>query len=68
MTQQITESALIIRALMMSTHQCHSPVPSSASHQCPEVLPIIAAQQCPEVLPNSAQQCHQSVPPVSPAS
>ncbi|CAI9598869.1 unnamed protein product, partial [Staurois parvus] len=51
----------MISALMISSLQCHPPVPSSATHQCcPEVAPSSAAHQRRQCC-----QCHQSASPVS---
>ncbi|CAI9597474.1 unnamed protein product [Staurois parvus] len=54
----------------VSAHQCHVPVPISATCQCPisatyQRIPvhINATYQCPSELPfNVANQCHLSVP------
>ncbi|CAI9611147.1 unnamed protein product, partial [Staurois parvus] len=64
----------------VSTHQCHVPVPISATsispcqclpvhinaiYQCPSELPFSVTHQCQSVPPISANQCHLSVLPIS---
>ncbi|CAI9579829.1 unnamed protein product [Staurois parvus] len=60
-------------------HQCHLPVPISATsmphqclplhinatYQCPSELPFSVTYQCQSVPPISASQCYLSVPPIS---
>ncbi|CAI9606185.1 unnamed protein product, partial [Staurois parvus] len=57
----------------VNAHQCHLPVPTSATSMphisallsCLSVLPIIASQ-CHLSMPvSAADQCCQSVPPIS---
>ncbi|CAI9539260.1 unnamed protein product, partial [Staurois parvus] len=53
----------------VSAHQCHVPVPISATCQCPSVpyqctsMPHISAHlSCLSMSPISASQCHLSMP------
>ncbi|CAI9594123.1 unnamed protein product [Staurois parvus] len=57
----------------VSAHQCHLPVPISATYQClpvhinatkqcPSELPFSVTYQCQPVPPTNANQCHLSVP------
>ncbi|CAI9550979.1 unnamed protein product, partial [Staurois parvus] len=48
--------------IAVSAHQCHVPVPISATYQCPSELPFSVTHHCQSVPPISASQCHLSVP------
>ncbi|CAI9601822.1 unnamed protein product, partial [Staurois parvus] len=70
------QSQLITSVPLVSVHQCHLPVPISATfqclqvhinatYQCPSELPFIVTHQFQSVPPINASQCHLSVLPVS---
>ncbi|CAI9538489.1 unnamed protein product, partial [Staurois parvus] len=81
---QVSQSTptLIIRLLIISAHQCHPPVPISATQQLHLSVSIIAAYQCsiisasssmPSSVASSVQaigvhQCFLSVLPIGAAS